>query len=51
MSTIMDEVRDEEKKYNAAGMLKNGKLTIQEIAEITDLSIEEVKALAEQKTA
>ena len=55
MSTIMDEVREEGRetavKKTVLGMLKNGKLTIQEIAEITGLTVEAVKALADQKTA
>ena len=51
MSTIMDEVREEGREegreYMTLRMLKNGKLTIQEIVEITGLTMEEVKTLAE----
>ena len=40
----------ETKKKTAIKMLKRGKLTIEEIAEDLELSIEEVKQLAELQT-
>ena len=59
MSTIMEEYAAEvgkkeakkEAKKIAFRLIKAGKQTYEEIAELTDLSLEEVEELAGEKTA
>lgn len=55
MCRIMEEMRNETARETAIkvakGMLKSGKLSYEEIAEITELSIAEVEALDEKVIA
>lgn len=55
MSRIMEEMRDKAMKEamieTALRMLNAGKYSLEEIAEITALPLEEVKLLSENKTA
>ncbi len=59
MCKIIEDLRDEARKeadkersrQNALTMIKLGKLTFEEIALCSGLSVEEVKALAEGKPA
>lgn len=48
--TILNRGKKEAKKETALRMLKRGKLTLEEIAEDTGLSISEVRELAELQT-
>ena len=48
--TILNQGKDEANRATALRMLKRGKLTLEEIAEYSGLSISEVKALAEPQT-
>ncbi len=47
---LKNEAESETKRTTALRMLKRGKLTIEEIAEDTDLSVEEVEEIAELQT-
>lgn len=55
MGRVMDEVRNEgimkAKRENALRMIQDGILSYEKIAQYTELSMEEVKELAEQKSA
>lgn len=55
MCRIMEELNQkaaiEERKKNALAMINKGKLSYEEISEYTGLSVEEVKALADGRTA
>ncbi len=51
MSSVVDEMLKEEKKEVARRLLTNGKLSIEEIAEYSGLSIDEVKQLQNEKSA
>lgn len=46
MSKVVEDLIREEKKSMAVRMLEVGKMTIDEIAKCSDLSVEEVKELA-----
>ncbi len=52
MSKAIEEMREETKKMNSAqiaiNLIKTGDLTFDKIAECCDLTIEEVKELAEE---
>lgn len=48
--TILNRGKNEEKKETALRMLKRGKLTLEEVAEYSGLSISEVRQLAELQT-
>lgn len=48
--TILNQGRNEMKKKAAIRMLNMGKLTIEEIAECSELSVAEVEQLAELQT-
>lgn len=48
--TILNQGRNEMKKIAAIKMLNMGKLTIEEIAECSELSVAEVEQLAELQT-
>ncbi len=48
--TILNQGKDEANRATALRMLKRGKLTLEEIAEYSGLSVSEVKALAEPQT-
>ena len=50
IETSARKIKNEAKKEVAISMLKVGKLTIEEIAECTELSITEVEQLAETQT-
>lgn len=47
---ILNQGIDENKKKTALRMLKAGKLTVEEIAEYTELSVEEVEQLSGMQT-
>ena len=51
MCEIWDEVRNEARIENAVKLLENGKLTLEEIAECSGLSLDKVRELAGNKTA
>ncbi len=51
MSSVVDEMLKEGKKEVARRLLTNGKLSIEEIAEYSGLSIDEVKQLQNEKSA
>ena len=59
MCRIMEELNQKaaieailaERKKNALAMINKGKLSYEEISEYTGLSVEEVKALADGRTA
>ena len=55
MSRVLEEMRKETARETAIkvakGMLESGKLTYEEIAKITELTIDEVRALDEKVTA
>ena len=55
MCRVMEEMRNETARAKAIkvakGMLQSGKLSYEEIAEIAELSIDEVKALDEKVIA
>ena len=55
MSSVVDEIlaqgRQKAKKEVARRMLTNGKLSLEEIAECSGLSIDEVKQLQNEKSA
>ena len=49
MSKAFDEIREEKAIRIAKNLIKMGKSTVQEIAEVTELSLEKVQALAAAK--
>ena len=49
MSKSFDEIREEKAIRIAKNLIKRGKSTLQEIAEVTELSLEKVQALAAAK--
>ena len=49
MSKAFDEIREEKAIRIAKNLIKMGKFTMQEIAEVTELSLEKVQALAAAK--
>ncbi|MBR0227139.1 MAG: hypothetical protein IJQ62_02195 [Clostridia bacterium] len=49
MSKVFDEIREEKAIRIAKNLIKMGKSTLQEIAEVTELSMEKVQELAEAK--
>ena len=51
MCEIWDDVRNEARIENAKAMIRIGKLSIEEIAECSGLSIEKVRELAGNKSA
>ncbi len=51
MSSVVDEMLKEGKKEVARRLLTNGKLSLEEIAECSGLSIDEVKQLQNEKSA
>ena len=51
MCKVMEDMRKEERVEVARRMLASGKLSYEEIAEIAELTIEEVRALDEKVTA
>lgn len=51
MSSVVDEIVKEEKQEVARRMLTAGKYSLEEIADISDLSIDEVKQLQKEKSA
>ncbi len=51
MCKMVEDLMKEEKKNTAIKMLAKKKLSIEDIAEITELTIEEVKELAEKQYA
>lgn len=54
MSRVMEEMRDEAIMYvrieNALKMISDGKLTLEDIARYTSLSLEKIRELAENKS-
>ena len=51
MCEIWDEVRNEARIENARKMIRNGKLSLEEIAECSGLTLEKVRELAGNKSA
>ncbi len=51
MSDVMENMCNEVRKENALRMLANGKLSLEEIAEFSGLSLEEVKKLQKDTNA
>lgn len=51
MDELIEEERTEERKESAKRMLKNGKLSISEVAEYSGLSLMEVQKLAAGKSS
>ena len=51
MSSVVDEILKEEKKETARRMLSAGKYSLEEIVNISGLSIDEVKQLQNEKSA
>ncbi len=51
MSEIMENWISEEKEKIALNMLKDGKLSVEDIAKYVEISIEKVQELAGEKTA
>lgn len=51
MEEMRKETRKEERRIVALRMLKSRKLSYEEIAEFADLTVDEVKALDEQRPA
>ena len=49
MSKAFDEIREEKAIRIAKNLIKMGKSTLQEIAEVTELSLEKIQGLAEAK--
>ena len=49
MSKVLDEIREEKAIRIAKNLINMGKSTLQEIAEVTELSLEKVQALAAAK--
>ena len=49
MSKVFDEIREEKAIRIAKNLIKMGKTTLQEVAEVTELSMEKVQELAETK--
>ena len=47
MSSVVDEIKQEERKIFAERLLKKGKMSYEEIAEMTSLTIEAIKHLAD----
>ena len=47
----MDDMRDELKQKLARKMIERGELSLEDIADYSELSLEKVKELAENKTA
>ena len=51
MCKALEEMRKNERIEVAQRLLENGKLSYEDIAMVTDLTLEEVKALDQQKSA
>ncbi len=49
MEGMREEIREETKTKTAINLIKLGKLTIEEIAQVLDLSVEKVAELAKTK--